>query len=158
VSEIKYLGIIVDHRLNWKSQIRVLTRRVRKLIYIFKTLRNVCDPNQMISIYFALSISPSIVIYCITSWGSCAKSNLLQIERAQRAVLKVMSFKPFRFPTRQLYDEMSVLSVRKCFIKCLILQQHRKPFLPDLGQRRNHITYILCLVAELLSHIDFQAS
>lgn len=138
-SSIRYLGIQVDKNLNWQEHINTLTGRVRKLIYIFKTLRHICDIKLLISIYYALC--QSILGYCIAIWGGAAKTTMLKLERAQRVVLKVMTFKSYRHSTLSLYSETSVLTVRQLFLKQLLLLQHQEP--PDfsLSRRRIDIVY-----------------
>ncbi|KOB72889.1 Flavin-containing monooxygenase, partial [Operophtera brumata] len=141
VTNIKYLGVHIDCHLNWQTNTRALSGRTRKLIYIFKTLRNVCDNRLLISIYYALS--QSVTTYCITSWGGCPKTTLITLERAQRALLKVMCFKRFRFPTAKLYKETSVLTVRQCFIKAVVLEQHKTPISDNmLNNRREDRVYL----------------
>lgn len=141
VTHIKYLGVHLDNNLNWEVNTRALTGRTRKLIYIFKTLRNVCDRKLLISIFYALS--QSVTTYCITSWGGCPKTTLIALERAQRALLKVMCFKKFSFPTSQLYKETSILTVRQCFIKAVVLEQHKIPISDImLNTRRQDRVYL----------------
>lgn len=144
-TEIKYLGVHIDKHLNWKSHIQSLSGRIRKLIYIFKTLRQVCDIGQIMSVYYALA--QSIITYCISSWGGCPKSTLITMERAQRALLKVMFFKPYRYTTSELYKEIPILSVRQCFIKAVLLDQHKIP-ISYCGRnlRRHDLVYekLLC--------------
>lgn len=122
VSSTKYLGIHIDTLLNWKSHIEILTSRTRKLIYIFKRLRCSADLDTLKTVYFALC--QSLLTYCITVWGGASKTHLLQLERAQRAVLKVMTFKPFRHSTTELYRDCQILSVRKLFVLQTILRKH----------------------------------
>lgn len=121
---IKYLGIIVDKLLNFKAHIDTLTGRVRKLIYIFKNLRDIANTFVIRKIYYALC--QSLISYCISCWGGVPKTTLKPLEVAQRAILKVSSFKPLLYPTTQLYRECNVLTVRQLFIVNTILQQHRK--------------------------------
>ncbi|CAB3254900.1 unnamed protein product [Arctia plantaginis] len=122
VTSIKYLGVIIDDKLCFAPHIDLLTGKIRKLIYIFKHLRHVARPTVLKSIYFALC--QSLLGYCILSWGGACKSNLIKLERAQRAVLKVSTFKPYRFPTKDLYEYCEVLTVRQLFILQIILKQH----------------------------------
>lgn len=138
-SSIRYLGIQVDKNLNWQEHIDILTGRVRKLIYIFKILRHVCDKKLLIEIYYALC--QSIICYCITIWGNASKTAILKLERAQRMILKVMTFKGFRHSTTTLYRDNSVLTVRQLFIQQLVLLQHK--IAPDFPttRRRNDIVY-----------------
>ncbi|CAK1600921.1 unnamed protein product [Parnassius mnemosyne] len=119
---IKYLGVMIDNTLSFHFHIGLLSTRIRKLIYIFKNLRRVADHNVIKMVYFALC--QSLLIYCITIWGGAPKTTMLQLERAQRAVLKVSYSLPFLFPTTDLYQQCSVLSVRKLFILHTALLQH----------------------------------
>ncbi|KOB70631.1 Uncharacterized protein OBRU01_14950 [Operophtera brumata] len=154
-TEIKYLGVLLDNQLRWKPNIKSLSGRIRKLIYVFKTLRHVCDPSQLVSVYYALG--QSIITYCISSWGGCPKSTLITLERAQRAVLKVLSFKPYRYPTIELYKETSVLTVRQCFIKTILLEQHKIPMPKNQHVRRQDLVYIkpLCKTTFAQNFADF---
>lgn len=64
-NDIKYLGITLDTNLNFRKHIDLLWCRVRKLIYLFKNLRNIADYSLMKKVY--LSLCQSLVTYCITS-------------------------------------------------------------------------------------------
>lgn len=135
---IRYLGIELDKNLNWNKHILNITARVRKLIYIFKSLRHVCDSKLLTTIYYALC--QSIASYCITAWGGAARTRIMTLERAQRAVLKVMIFKNFRYPTRTLYSNTSVLTIRQLYIRALILMQHQKQ--PDYSPIRRRCDFV----------------
>lgn len=135
VETIKYLGVLIDEKINWCPQINQLTERTRKLMYIFKKLRHIADSALTKTVYLALC--QSIISYCITSWGGACKTYLLKVERAQRSLLKVMTFKPYRHPTAKLYEDCDVLTVRQLFVQELILVQHQKlPFNSSLTQSR----------------------
>lgn len=118
----KYLGVQIDSLLNWKSHLESLASRVRKLIFVFKKLRCAVEYSTLKTVYYALC--QSIISYCITAWGGASKTHILKLERAQRALLKVITFKPFRYPTKNLYDDCQVLSVRQLFILHTILRKH----------------------------------
>ncbi|CAB3251301.1 unnamed protein product [Arctia plantaginis] len=99
----------MDSRLRFHEHISTLSGRMRKLIYVFKNLRQVADDKLRRSVYFALA--QSLLTYCITTWGGAPRSTLLELERAQRAVLKVSLTLPFRYPTSLLYKKAKVLTV-----------------------------------------------
>lgn len=122
ISSIKYLGVFLDESLNWYNHIQSVTGRVRKLIFIFKKLRNSADLNILNTVYTALCAS--ILTYCIPVWGGAFKTSFINLERAQRVVLKIMHKKPFRYPTSQLYAEAGVLTVRQMYILRTTLCQH----------------------------------
>jgi hypothetical protein len=121
-NSIKYLGVILDENLSFKQHVIVLTNRLRKLIFVFKKIRYIADIKVVRQVYFALC--QSILSYCICAWGGAGKTLLLLLERAQRAILKVATFRPFRFPTGQLYTSCNVLTVRQLFIMSTVIKQH----------------------------------
>lgn len=118
----KYLGIYIDPLLTFRHHIDVLVTRLRKLIYIFKALKHVADRDTIKMVYLALC--QSIVGYCITSWGGAAKSHLILLERAQRAILKVSAGLPYHFSTTELFNVWEVLSVRQYFVLQIVLKKH----------------------------------
>ncbi|KAG6448993.1 hypothetical protein O3G_MSEX005813 [Manduca sexta] len=122
-NEIKYLGLIIDEHLNFASHIGTLTGRIRKVIGIMKLLRNSANIQIIKLVYFA--ICQSLLSYCIGVWGGAAKTIMLPLERAQRAVLKTMLYKPFRFSTNALYKEVGVLRVRQLYIHKACVSTHK---------------------------------
>lgn len=131
-SHIKYLGVVIDENLNWSKHITSLTIKIRKIIYIFKLLRSSADIETLKTVYFALC--QSLLMYCVPAWGGATKTSLLPLERAQRAVLKVMLSKPFRYPTEQLYQDCKLLTVRQLFVYRSTLRKHSSITFSDMSQ------------------------
>lgn len=138
VTSVKYLGVVIDQRLCWNDQLNHVGNRIRKLIWVFKTLRHVTSKLLLKSIY--ISLAQSIITYCISVWGGACKTQFIETERAQRLLLKVMHFKTHRFPTEDLYSFTDVLTVRKLYIINLILRTHKTlTYDPNiLHKRRKH--------------------
>jgi flagellin-specific chaperone FliS len=40
--------------MKWKNQINILSKKIRKMIYIFRDLRNILDSTKLRHIYLAL--------------------------------------------------------------------------------------------------------
>lgn len=139
---IKYLGIVIDKRLTYENHISALSKRIRKSIFIMKTLRHCACKDTLILVY--RSLCQSLLIYCIRVWGGAAKSFLIEVERAQRAVLKVMIRKPILFPTNNLYNLCPVLRVRQLYILRIVSGMHRliqssPEYLTQINRRRHYI-------------------
>lgn len=120
----KYLGIMIDENLNFKTHTQQLVKRIRKISGILRKLRDVAGKNLLIGIYKALC--ESLTGYCISIWGSAAKTTLLGVERATRSILKIMLKRPFRYSTTTLYKEAEVLTVRQLFILKSCLISHKR--------------------------------
>lgn len=135
VSSTKYLGVMLDQNLKWYPQIEVLSNRVRKLVWIFKALRHVAQKPLLSKIYIALA--QSVLGYCISIWGGAAKTKFIEVERAQRVLVKVMYFKSYSFSTNLLYSMSNLLSVRKIYITQVILKKHKMlTYDPSIVNRR----------------------
>lgn len=137
----KYLGIEIDKNLNWKQHISNLKSRIRKLIPIFKKIRNLKDKTSNKTVYFALC--RSIISYGISAWGGAKKSTIIKIERVHRCILKVINFKGFRYPTTALYKEFQVLNIRQLFIQNIVLKQHIRERPTNKSTRRSHEVYVV---------------
>ncbi|CAB3228446.1 unnamed protein product [Arctia plantaginis] len=132
---VRYLGVLIDDSLKWDKQINALINRTLRLIGTLRSLRDSANWETLKMVYLALC--QSVTGYCITVWGGTHKTLLLGLERAQRAILKVMSKKPLRYPTSQLYTDCKVLSVRQLFVLQSILRQHSGLPHPNPEKRRN---------------------
>lgn len=95
-----------------------------------RLLRNTANISTLKTVYYALC--QSLLTYCNSCWGSAAKSVIIQVERAQRAVLKAMLKRPFRYPTFNLHQEASILTVRQLFILKVTLEKHKNIVVSDL--------------------------
>lgn len=137
VRSTKYLGITVDQRLSWHHHIEITMARVRKLIWVFRNLRHVMPAQLLNKIYVALV--QSVISYCIPVWGGATKTKFLDLERAQRSLIKVMYFKPYRYSTQDLYKISGLLTVRKLYIINIILCLHKTlPFTPTRPKKRRN--------------------
>lgn len=133
-SEMKYLGVMLDERMTWVPHIKLVTSRTRKLIWMFKKLRHVANPKLLKTVYLALC--QSILTYCLTAWGGAYKIHMLSVERAQRSVLKTINFKPYRYPTADLYNICQVLTVRQLYILNCTLRMHANLSVNQLAAAR----------------------
>lgn len=122
VNKVKYLGVHIDEHLRWDNHISATTSRIRKLIYVFKQLREVADTDLLIQTY--KSLCQSVLGYCICSWGAACKSNIITLERAQRAIIKIILSLPRRTSTTEIYKQSNLLTVRKLFISESLCRYH----------------------------------
>lgn len=140
---LKYLGIEIDASLTFKNHILSLAKKIRKLTYIFKELRDIAERTTMRMVYEALV--QSIISYCITTWGGACKTKMIILERAQRMILKVCLTKPRLFSTSKLYEETQVLTVRQMYIMRTVLLKHSD--LPEKRKKRIALSrrnYAIC--------------
>lgn len=125
-NSVKYLGLLFDQHLSYAEHISTLAARARKLIYVMKRLRD-CAPRDILRLVYH-ALGQSILQYGVAIWGCAAKSHMILLERAQRAVIKVMLRKPYRYPTNLLYRESKFLRVRQLYIIKAVTRTHSTIF------------------------------
>ena len=88
---MRYLGVVIDNKLNWKSHIEYINHKVNLGIGIVKQLRYYVQEETLINHYRAL-IKPHID-YGILAWSSANRTNLKTIERTMNKAIRLMGFK-----------------------------------------------------------------
>ena len=71
VNSIKYLGIIVDHKLNWFDHTTYVKAKISKGIGIMYKTRKYLNKNNLKNVYHAY-IYPYLA-YCVEVWGCAPK-------------------------------------------------------------------------------------
>lgn len=90
VDHYKYLGFIVDNKLNWHEHVATLCRKLNQRMYFLREL-NSFDINVIILKRFYISIIESIIMFGISCWGGAVttgdqnKINSV-IKRAERII------------------------------------------------------------------------
>ena len=108
-SSLKYLGVIVDHKLNWIEHISYVRNKVSKGIGIMYKARRFLNKKKLLSLYHSY-IYPYL-IYCIEVWGCAAPSILLQ-----KKIVRIMTFAPYLAHTEPIFNSLELLPVEKIFI------------------------------------------
>ena len=68
VSEYKYLGVVMDEKLNWNEHVAYVEKRLKPRFYCFRKL-NSFNVNREILAAFYNSIICSVWNYCIVCWA-----------------------------------------------------------------------------------------
>ena len=119
VSSVKYLGIIVDHHLNWKEHIKFISNKLRAVSYKFYRLRPILNKANLKLMYYAFA--QSYLLYGILGWGGVSKFNLKPLELVQKSIIKTILRRPRTYPSIKVFAEFKVCSVRNLFLKMLML-------------------------------------
>lgn len=151
VEEYKYLGVYLDHKLNWCKNVDTVYRKGQSRLYFLRQLRsfNIC--RTMLRMFYE-SVVASAIMYAAVCWGSSLR--VRDINRLNRIIKKaghvvgeeldslievserrmLSKIKTIRdFPSHPLYNVLtsykSSFSNRFLFPRCTT-ERHRKSFLP----------------------------
>ena len=92
VNETKFLGVIIDNNLNWKSHITYISKKVAKGIGIILKARKVFNKDTLSTLYFTL-VYPYLN-YCIHVWGRAYNTHLKDLFVLQNKAIRIINGVP----------------------------------------------------------------
>ena len=104
---MKYIGVIINHKLNWCEHIAYVENKVSKGIGILYKARQFVDKKSLHNMYYYY-IYPYI-IYCIRVWGSACQTHLIII--LKKYYIKILIITPLIFSTKQFGDNNNIFTL-----------------------------------------------
>jgi len=92
VDSCKYLGVIIDSDLTWKTHIDFVYSKLLKFTSIFYKLRYTVSPTILRTLYFAF-VHPHL-LYGIELYGNATRSNLNKLIILNNKILRIIQNKP----------------------------------------------------------------
>lgn len=137
-NEVKYLGLHLDNRLNWKTHIlkkqKQINLRIKEVNWLIGRKSRVSLENKLL-IYKAI-IKP-IWTYGIELWGCARKSNIAIIQRCQSKMLRHIADAPWFVSNHTLHTDLNIRTVQDTIIEKIAkhhqaLNGHANPLLEPL--------------------------
>ena len=88
VSEIKFLGVIIDNKLNWSAHIQYLTKKLRSAAASLSIIRHLIPEEHYMKLYHALF--ESHLIYGISVWGGVAENKINPLFTVQKHCVRIL--------------------------------------------------------------------
>ncbi|XP_017304851.1 uncharacterized protein LOC113473802 [Diaphorina citri] len=126
-TNIRYLGVFIDHHLKWTVHTQTLTKKMRYLMHIFNNLRRVCSNKILRMIYH--SFAQSLLQYCICAWGGAYDNTLNPLRRTQNILLRIILKKDRLFHTNTLYELFDVFPLTDLYFYKLTLYSIKREHL-----------------------------
>ena len=123
VKSAKYLGVIIDNKLNWKNQIDSVTKKLSTGCWAIAKLRPFVNLKTLKTIYYTL-IYPHLQ-YCISSWGSAAGTNLKKLETKHNRIVKIMTHSPYLTTANPLFAQLNILQIKDILTFKTAMAMHR---------------------------------
>ena len=135
VYEYKFLGVLIDHKLSWKSHIDHVKRKMSKTIAILFRSKEILNQKSLYLLYCSLIIP--YMTYCVELWGNTYKTNVNPIFILQKRVIRIIKRAEFREPTNALFIELHALKFWDLvnLQTLLILYKAQNKLLPNCLQK-----------------------
>lgn len=109
VNEVRYLGMHLDRRLNWKSHIKKkrdeLNIKFRKMYWLLGRDSALSVENKLL--IYKVILKP-VWTYGVQLWGTASKSNVEILQRFQNKVLRNIINAPWYTKNTEVYEYLSV--------------------------------------------------
>ena len=87
---MKYLGVIIDSKLNWIDHITYIKNKVANGIGIIRKAQKLLNKTALLNLYHTL-IFPNL-IYCVEIWGCAKKTHLSPLYLLQKRIVRIITF------------------------------------------------------------------
>ena len=96
----KFLGVVIDSKLNWKDHVAMVKSKLSKSIAIMHKAKHLLDRRSGMILYFSLFLP--YLSYCCEVWGNTYSSNIknvyvLQKKLYESCVMLITSTPPMYF-------------------------------------------------------------
>ena len=127
----KYLGLLLDENLNFKSHIDSLKTKLRRANCLLSKIRHYVRKDLLRTIYYALF--DSHLRYGCQIWGQCQTQSLHNLEVLQNKALRILKFTGHRENSQPLYKISKIFKLKDLVrpYNLQLVQNHLNDFLPD---------------------------
>ena len=100
----KFLGVIIDDRLNYKEHVLQLSKKLSRVSGIMRRISNFMSPLVLNQVYF--SLFQSFMDYGLAIWGGSGVTNRSKIIQVQRKALELFLDLPNNVPQPLIYEKL----------------------------------------------------
>ena len=128
----KYLGITIDHNLNFKSHIYTTVSKLARSVGILNKLRFILPPLTLL-LYYSL-IHPYLV-FGLSTWGNTYPTYLTKLQQLQNKAIRIIRRNSsIKTPITPQFYKLSVLKVHQLheFEIAKLMHQHSRGMIPSI--------------------------
>ena len=108
--KIKYLGLLMDTRLNWKAHIHELSKKLSQSLGMLYKIRKSCNQQVLLSLYHA--IFNSHMTFGLPIWGNTTENYLQRIFVLQEKAIRAISFSVFNDHSAPIFKNLNILKLK----------------------------------------------
>ena len=108
-TECKFLGVIVDDGITWKSHINHISSKITKTLAILRLLKYTFPKHISKTLYMSL-IQPYLN-HCNTIWGATDKTIIEPLFRLQKKAIRLVNRAHYLEHTKPIFVSMKILTV-----------------------------------------------
>ncbi len=102
VHSTKFLGVVMDNKLNWEAHLNHLSSKLNSSIICIKRIRKCVPKTEYLKLYNALFMSH--LSYCISCWGGIPDYKLNRIFAIQKRCIRLLFGKIASYDHMEFYE------------------------------------------------------
>ena len=110
---VKYLGVVIDFQLNFKSHILTIENKIARSVGILSKLNPFLPKSALLNLYYAL-IHPHLLCG-FPVWGSTFPTYLSTINTLQNEAIRLISGSSYRHHVTPFYSNINILKFSDLF-------------------------------------------
>lgn len=113
---VKFLGVVLDPKLNWSAHIDYVAGKMAKNIHLLRSLKPVVSEGVALMAYH--SLIESYLMYALLSWGQAPAA--VRLFRLQRRAVRVLAGISYRDDCRDSFRGLGIMTLPSLYIfQCL---------------------------------------
>ena len=132
VGHTKFLGVIIDDKLNWSYHINSIKKKIAKGVGVIYKARRLLNRNTLITLYYSF-IYPYLH-YGIIAWGNTYDTYLNTIVKIQKRAIRAISSAHRNAESDPLFKELKLLKLQNIYILNVMIFMYKchHKLLPDV--------------------------
>ena len=102
VKKVKFLGVMIDDKLNWEAHTKHLETKLNSSIILIKRIKKFIPESEYMKIYNALF--KSHLCYCISCWGAIPNYRTQKLFAIQKRCIRLLFGKEYSFDHAEYYE------------------------------------------------------
>jgi hypothetical protein len=132
VTKTKFLGLILDNKLNWKAHALYLSSKISKSIGILSLARKFLNQKTLLQLYYSF-IYPYL-LYSNLAWGNASGIALWPVYKMQKLAIRLIANIPRRCSTKLFCKTNSILRLPDMYTQsaAIFLFKFKNSLLPEI--------------------------
>jgi hypothetical protein len=141
VNNAKYLGVIFDKKITWRSQIETVEAKAFRAFITTYSLFKIKRLNTNIKLTLHKALIRSVMTYACTAWEFAAITHLLKFQCLQNKVIRTFENFSRHTPVRELHKAFNIpymyyYITKLCRQQEKIIQNHGSDNVCNIGQAK----------------------
>jgi hypothetical protein len=114
VDKTKFLGVILDSKLNWNFHVKHITNKLSKCVGIMAKARKVLNKESLLTLYYAFCYP--YFNYCTEIWGGAADNVLQPLVKCQKKLIRIINGSSYKAHTKPIFKDLNILTLNNIYI------------------------------------------